>query len=262
MGWFIAYIITALIVHILLSSFLPTAIISSKLYSLFVLASPFILLWCLGSLITFLERKGIIKSSPQKDKPQLPTILKGDGSSGPSQSPAASTLSTATTVPEIVYHPAGVDEISDKTPPQEIQAPTPATRRQPTVDEMLHSVDRLDGPAFERWCARLLEKVDFSDIQLTKSSGDQGVDIVASKDDVWYAIQCKCYSSDLGNHPVQEVHAGKNMYHCHVGVVMTNRYFTSGAKELARATGTLLWDRDKLKSILQEIQKQNDLGKA
>ena len=44
-----------------------------------------------------------------------------------------------------------------------------------------------------------------------------------------YAIQCKCYSSDLGNSPVQEVHAGKSMYNCHVGVVMTNRHFTSGS---------------------------------
>ena len=28
---------------------------------------------------------------------------------------------------------------------------------------------------------------------------------------------------------------------------MTNRYFTTGAKELAKTTGILLWDRDVLK---------------
>lgn len=102
---------------------------------------------------------------------------------------------------------------------------------------------------------KILRTQSFKDIQLTKASGDQGVDIIAVKDDIRYAIQCKCYSSDIGNHPIQEVHAGKSMYNCHVGVVLTNRYFTSGAKDLAKATGTLLWDRNKLKSMLLESKE-------
>ena len=65
-----------------------------------------------------------------------------------------------------------------------------------------------------------------------------------------YAIQCKCYSSALGNTPVQEVCAGKSMYNCHVGVVMTNNYFTAGAKQLAEKNGILLWDRDKLQQMI------------
>ena len=68
----------------------------------------------------------------------------------------------------------------------------------------------------------------------------------AEKDGIRYAIQCKCYSKDLGNKPVQEVNSGKQMpeYHCQICAVMTNRYFTKGARDLAFATGTLLWDRD------------------
>lgn len=31
---------------------------------------------------------------------------------------------------------------------------------------------------------------------------------------------------------------------------MTNQYFTAGAKELAEATGVLLWDREKLEEML------------
>jgi len=61
---------------------------------------------------------------------------------------------------------------------------------------------------------------------------------------------CKCYSSDLGNTPVQEVWVGKSMYHCQIGVVMTNRYFTKGARELADTTGVLLWDRDRLLKMM------------
>lgn len=114
-------------------------------------------------------------------------------------------------------------------------------------------IDSMEGHNFECWCADLLRKIGFVDVEVTKGSGDQGVDILAKKDGIKYAIQCKCYSSDLGNKPVQEVHAGKNMYHCQVGAVLTNRHFTSGAVELATATGVLLWDRDWITRALQQF---------
>lgn len=117
-------------------------------------------------------------------------------------------------------------------------------------NKTVNAFDNLDGAEFEEWCANLLRNNGFTDVQVTKTSGDQGVDIIAQKSDIKYAIQCKCYSSNLGNSPVQEVHAGKSMYNCHVGVVMTNRHFTSGAKELAKATGVLLWDREKLLEMM------------
>ena len=121
------------------------------------------------------------------------------------------------------------------------------------IDAELLSIDLMEGHEFEYWCAALLRKTGFSNVEVTQGSGDQGVDVLAEKDGIRYAIQCKCYSKDLGNKPVQEVNSGKMMpeYHCQIGVVMTNRYFTKGAKDLAVATGTLLWDRDWIKEHLQ-----------
>lgn len=118
----------------------------------------------------------------------------------------------------------------------------------------LSEVDGMDGHTFEHWCADLLTKNGFTDVTVTQASGDQGVDILAVKDGIHYAIQCKCYTSDLGNKPIQEVYAGKEMYACQVGVVMTNRYFTAGAKQLAEKTRVLLWDRDKLSEMLYLAQ--------
>lgn len=111
-------------------------------------------------------------------------------------------------------------------------------------------IDGMEGHEFEYFCAELLKKDGFSDVSVTKGSGDQGVDILAMKGGVKYAIQCKNYSSPLGNTPVQEVSAGKLFYNCHVGVVMTNSTFTSGAKALAQATGVLLWDRTTLQKMM------------
>ena len=112
------------------------------------------------------------------------------------------------------------------------------------------SVRKMSGHDFEYFCAELLRKNGFLDVKVTKGSGDQGVDILAKKDGIKYAIQCKNYASPLGNTPVQEVNAGKIYYRCHVGVVMTNSTFTQGAKTLAEATGVLLWDRSVLTQMM------------
>lgn len=113
--------------------------------------------------------------------------------------------------------------------------------------------DTLSGSEFEQFSAVLLQKNGYSDVKVLGGSGDQGVDITAKKNGISYAIQCKCYSGNLGNTPVQEVNAGRQFYGCHVGVVLTNRYFTAGAKELAEKTGVLLWDRDALQKLMQAL---------
>lgn len=132
---------------------------------------------------------------------------------------------------------------SPTTPSVNSQSYAPSTPIFASVSD-LNLVDSMAGLEFEHWCADLLCKNSFTNVTVTQASGDQGVDILAEKDGIRYAIQCKCYSSDLGNTPVQEVNAGKEFYHCHVGAVMTNQHFTTGAKALAAATGVLLWDRD------------------
>lgn len=122
------------------------------------------------------------------------------------------------------------------------------------IDYELYKTDVMSGRDFEYWCAYLLQRNGFTSVEVTQESNDQGVDIVAEKDQVHYAIQCKCVSNDLGNKPVQEVYAGKEIYGCQVGVVMTNRYFTSGAQKLAEKTRVLLWDRDSITNLLRSEQ--------
>ena len=101
-------------------------------------------------------------------------------------------------------------------------------------------IDRMDGYEFESFCADLLRKNGYKDVSVTSGSGDQGIDIIAHKDGVKYGIQCKCYTSDVGNKAVQEAYSGKSFYQCHVGIVLTNRYFTNSAKDLAQNNGIVL----------------------
>lgn len=119
--------------------------------------------------------------------------------------------------------------------------------------DIVDEIDGMDGHEFEYFCADLLRDNGFAEVRVTKGSGDQGVDVLATKDGIKYAIQCKNYASALGNTPVQEVNAGKTFYNCHVGVVMTNSTFTVGAKDLARVTGVLLWDRTVLQKMMSDV---------
>lgn len=112
--------------------------------------------------------------------------------------------------------------------------------------EVTVDMDRLSGEEFEAFCADLLSENGFNDVELTKRSGDHGVDITAKKDGVVYAIQCKCYGSSVGNAAVQQIYSGKSLYNADVAVVMTNSHFTRQAVEDADRLRVRLWDREKL----------------
>lgn len=122
------------------------------------------------------------------------------------------------------------------------------------VSEMNQQIDfdNMVGHQFENFCADILKKNGFTNVEVTQGSGDHGIDILAEKDNITYAIQCKCYSSNIGNAAVQQAHTGKSLYHKDIAVVLTNRYFTSQAKEEAGQLGVKLWDRDKLNEMIEK----------
>lgn len=110
---------------------------------------------------------------------------------------------------------------------------------------------KLDGPEFEAYVALVLEDNGFKHVQLTKGSGDQGVDILAERNGKTYAIQCKNYEGAVGNFAVQEAYTGAQFYGCDAAAVICPGEFTRGAKELANATGVLLWDGKKLSHMMR-----------
>ena len=114
--------------------------------------------------------------------------------------------------------------------------------------------DNLEGHEFEHYCAELLRKKGFIDVEVTKGSGDYGADILAEKDGVTYAIQCKCYTAPIGIKAIQEAYAGRDYYDRMVGAVLTNQYFTTPAVEAAKKLKILLWDRGYLESMLEEAE--------
>lgn len=119
-------------------------------------------------------------------------------------------------------------------------------------------LDDMDGRDFEYYCADLLANRGFHDIEVTKGSGDYGVDILAEKEGITFAIQCKHYTSPVGVKAIQEAYAGRDFYDCMVGAVLTNQYFTTPAVEAAKKLKILLWDRGYLEEMLEEVDKDSE----
>lgn len=114
----------------------------------------------------------------------------------------------------------------------------------------LEKIDNMDGLTFETYCAELLSSIGYSNVSVTKSSGDQGIDVTAKFGNTTYGFQCKNYSKPVGNSSVQEAHAGRAFYNLDKTIVFTNNYFTSSAKSIASETNVELWDRDILTELI------------
>ena len=113
-------------------------------------------------------------------------------------------------------------------------------------------LDEMEGLDFEYYCAELLRNRGFIEVEVKKSSGDYGIDILAEKEGVTYAIQCKRYNGPVGVKAVQEAYAGRDFYDRMVGCVLTNQYFTQPAVDAAQKLKILLWDRDYLEEMIEE----------
>ena len=109
----------------------------------------------------------------------------------------------------------------------------------------------MNGLEFEHFIANLLKRNDYKQVQVTKASGDFGVDVLAKKDNRIWAFQCKRYSSKLGVRSVQEIYSGAKKYKADIAVVVTNSYFTSSAVEMASDLSVLLWDRNVLCKLIK-----------
>lgn len=115
----------------------------------------------------------------------------------------------------------------------------------------IDDVDLMDGQEFERFLSQLFARIGYK-TEVTKASGDQGIDIIAEKNGKRFGIQAKCYSRTVGNSAIQEAVSGKAFYNLNKVIVVTNNFFTDSALQLAQVNGVILWDRNLLKEKITE----------
>lgn len=122
----------------------------------------------------------------------------------------------------------------------------------------LEQLDFMEGHSFENAVADLLFHNGYRDVKVTQGSGDYGIDILARRKNVKYAIQCKRYKGKVSVKAVQEAGLGADFYHCDAAAVITNSEFTKPAQNLAKTTGVRLWGRTFLKQLIDNYDEEYD----
>lgn len=111
------------------------------------------------------------------------------------------------------------------------------------ITDILHN---LDPYAFERLAQRLLRECGFSDVQVTKRSGDGGIDgtgklRIQGIFSFNVAFQCKRYKGQVGAAAIRDFR-GSLSTNIEKGVLITTGTFTRAAKEEASSEGKRLID--------------------
>lgn len=107
------------------------------------------------------------------------------------------------------------------------------------IEKRTHFQAGMTPRDFEVWCTRTLTAAGWK-ATTTKSSGDQGADVLVEKGGIRAVIQCKLYSKAVGNKAIQEAFTAQKHYRANASAVVTNSTFTPSARELANSTRVLL----------------------
>lgn len=114
----------------------------------------------------------------------------------------------------------------------------------PTPDRVRDGMTPLE---FEGACAAILRALGW-DASTTKGSGDQGADVIATKDGWRLVLQCKLYTGVVGNKSIQEVIAAKVFYKADLAAVVCNSAYTKSATMLATSSGVEILTYPELRS--------------
>lgn len=120
-----------------------------------------------------------------------------------------------------------------------------------------------DGHNFEHWVAIKLRNYGW-DASVTRSGGDQGIDVIAEKNGLQVGIQCKRFSNRCGNKAVQEAVAGARYYGLQNVAVIATSGFTRSAVDLAESCDCALlshFDLPELETFFDVMPSETILSK-
>lgn len=106
---------------------------------------------------------------------------------------------------------------------------------------------------FEKFISTLFKKMGY-DVELTPTTGDYGVDVVAKKDGNTVAIQVKKYEQGnlIGTQVVQQTLGAMWKVKADQSIIVTTSGFTVYAKEQAKEAPIELWDKKALHEMVRK----------
>jgi Restriction endonuclease len=139
------------------------------------------------------------------------------------------------------------------TPDQEARRVAPAAAQRPAL---MAQIDAMTGIEFERLLARLFQQMGY-EVQSTKATGDNGADLILPRGGDRTVVQAKRRADLATAQGVRDALSSMGVYGADYAIVVSNQFFTPGAKLEAKANAVELWDRDRLTSLLNLQQAGN-----
>jgi len=104
------------------------------------------------------------------------------------------------------------------------------------------------GIRFENHCMQILKQHGW-EVKETPNTGDQGVDLIATINDLRICIQCKDHKKAIGNKAVQEISAGRLFWKGTHAILVSKSGFTKSAHQLAKSNKVRLINEYQLKDL-------------
>jgi Holliday junction resolvase-like predicted endonuclease len=118
----------------------------------------------------------------------------------------------------------------------------------------------MSGFEFEYFVSRLLQEMGYT-TEVTKKTGDYGIDIIAKKDKKIVAVQCKRYAetNPVGNQDVQKCLGSMHKIKAKQSIFVTTSYFTKQALIQAEKAPIELWDKDTFHNYVKKYLLSLDI---
>jgi hypothetical protein len=118
----------------------------------------------------------------------------------------------------------------------------------------------MSGFEFEYFVSRVLKEMGYT-TEVTKKSGDYGIDIIAKKDKKIVAVQCKRYAetNPVGNQDVQKCLGSMHKIKAKQSIFVTTSHFTKQALVQAEKAPIELWDKDTFHNYVKKYLLSLDI---
>ena len=113
---------------------------------------------------------------------------------------------------------------------------------------------------FENAVGDLYRKLGYK-VNLTKGSGDGGVDLILKRDKETIVVQCKAHKNPVGPAPVRELWGVKDDFKATSAIFIAYAGVTSGAYDFARNKKLEIIDVNKLIEMSIEVEKRQQKNK-
>lgn len=138
----------------------------------------------------------------------------------------------------------------------QIDAVQEAEKKNKLLVKKIDSLYELAPREFEEWTASLFESLGYDKVTLTPQSNDKGIDVLAEKNGLKIAVQCKKYKGIVGSPNIQEFLGAMQNAEVDKGFFITTGTFSIEAEKAALDMPIELYDKMGLVQLIDEAMNK------